>query len=104
MDYTLTISPQSMDGYRTPGGHPAVGVLAECMAQAFGKPAGLMRNGGSGPAAMLAGRVAPVVFFGTGRPEDLWHDSDERALIDALCRGAITLALLWSGLAGAHLE
>jgi hypothetical protein len=30
--------------------------------------------------------------------------SDERALIDALCRGAITLALLWPGLAGAHLE
>jgi acetylornithine deacetylase/succinyl-diaminopimelate desuccinylase-like protein len=103
VDYDLTIAPLSIGGYRTPEGHPAVGLLGECMAEAFGRPAGLMRNGGTGPAAWLADKVAPVVFFGTGLPEDRWHDSDESADIDLLGRGALTLALLWSKLATADL-
>jgi len=103
VDYDLAIAPQSITGYRTPEGHPAVDVLAECMTQAFGQAAGLMRNGGTGPAAMLAEKVAPVVFFGTGLPEDRWHDSDERADLDTLCRGAETLALLWPALAEADI-
>lgn len=66
-----------------------------CMTEAFDRPAGLMRNGGTGPAAMLAEKIAPVLFFGTGPPEDLWHDGDERADLDTLRRGAVALALLW---------
>jgi len=99
VDYELTISPSAIDGYRTPHGHPVVDVLADCLTQAFAKPAGLMRNGGTGPAAMLAGHVAPVVFFGTGLPEDRWHDNDERAHLSTLSRGAVALALLWTRLA-----
>lgn len=99
VDYTLTISPSAIDGYRSPPGHPAVDALADCLAQAFDHPAGLMRNGGTGPAAMLAEHVAPVVFFGTGLPEDRWHDNDERADLDTLSRGAVALALFWARLA-----
>jgi acetylornithine deacetylase/succinyl-diaminopimelate desuccinylase-like protein len=59
-----------------------------------------MGNAGGGPAELLA-RVldAPVVFFGTGLPEDRWHDSDERVSIDVLLAGAATLAHLWERLA-----
>jgi hypothetical protein len=39
------------------------------------------------------------VFFGTGLPEDRWHDSDERISIDVLLAGAATLACLWPRLA-----
>jgi acetylornithine deacetylase/succinyl-diaminopimelate desuccinylase-like protein len=98
VDYELTFAPLSIGGYRTPEGHRAVEVLADCMTEAFGRPAGLMRNGGTGPAALLARKVAPVLFFGTGLPEDLWHDSDERADLEVLRRGAVTLALFWSRL------
>jgi acetylornithine deacetylase/succinyl-diaminopimelate desuccinylase-like protein len=103
VDYDLAVSPVSIEGYRTPPGHPAVAALAACMTEAFGRPAGLMRNGGTGPAAMLAEKIAPVLFFGTGLPEDLWHDSDERADLATLRRGAITLALLWPRLADTDL-
>ncbi|MFC7535135.1 M20/M25/M40 family metallo-hydrolase [Actinoplanes sp. GCM10030250] len=42
---------------------------------------------------------APVVYFGTGLPEDRWHDSDERTSIKVLLAGAATLATLWPSLA-----
>lgn len=42
--------------------------------------------------------IAPVLFFGTGLPEDHWHDSDERASVDVLLTGAATLALFWGRL------
>lgn len=103
VDYHLGISPLSIEGYRTPHGHPAVAALAACMTEAFERPVDLMRNGGTGPAAMLAEKIAPVLFFGTGLPEDLWHDSDERADLDTLRRGAVTLALLWPRLADTDL-
>jgi acetylornithine deacetylase/succinyl-diaminopimelate desuccinylase-like protein len=98
VDYELAVSPSRVRGYRTPEGHPAVEVLAGALTEAFGRPAGRMRNGGTGPAALLAERVAPVVFFGTGLPEDRWHDRDERADLDVLCRGAVALALFWLSL------
>ena len=60
-----------------------------------------MGNAGGGPADLLVRRLdAPLVFFGTGLPEDRWHDSDERAGIDVLLAGASTLAHLWPRLAG----
>jgi acetylornithine deacetylase/succinyl-diaminopimelate desuccinylase-like protein len=84
----------------TPPDHPALPLLAEAMSEAFGVPAGWMRNAGSGPGALLAERVgAPVVFFGTGLPEDRWHDSDESVRLDVLLAGATTLCLFWPALA-----
>jgi acetylornithine deacetylase/succinyl-diaminopimelate desuccinylase-like protein len=72
------------------------------MADEFGRPAGRMANAGGGPADLLATTLdAPVVFFGTGLPEDRWHDSDERVCIDVLLTGAATLANFWARLAQA---
>ena len=82
--------------YSTPRGHPAVPVLAEAMSDAFGTPAQHMRNGGGAPAALLAGQLdLPVLFFGTGLPEDRWHDSEESINIDVLMSGVVTMALFW---------
>jgi acetylornithine deacetylase/succinyl-diaminopimelate desuccinylase-like protein len=86
--------------YVTPPDHPAIPLLAEAMSQAFGVEAGFMRNGGSGPATLLEQAAgAPVLFFGTGLPEDRWHDSDESVLVDVLLKGAATMALFWPALA-----
>jgi acetylornithine deacetylase/succinyl-diaminopimelate desuccinylase-like protein len=86
--------------YATPPGLPALDVLAGAMTEAFGQEVGWMRNGGSGPAALLAERVgAPVVFFGPGLPEDRWHDSDESVRVDVLLASAATMALFWPALA-----
>jgi acetylornithine deacetylase/succinyl-diaminopimelate desuccinylase-like protein len=58
-----------------------------------------MGNAGGGPAELLARTLdAPVLFFGTGLPEDRWHDSDERVSIEMLINGAATLAHLWQRL------
>ena len=70
------------------------------MEEGFGTPVGRMRNAGGAPADLLATSLgAPVLFFGTGLPEDNWHDSDESVRVDMLTRGAATLALFWARLA-----
>jgi acetylornithine deacetylase/succinyl-diaminopimelate desuccinylase-like protein len=101
--HELSITEETgQDPYQTPEDHPAVPALAAAMAEGFGRPAGRMGNAGGGPARWLeqiAG--APILFFGTGLPEDRWHDSDERASIDVLRKGAATLAFLWPRLADA---
>ncbi|RWZ53233.1 M20/M25/M40 family metallo-hydrolase [Labedella phragmitis] len=57
---------------------------------------GRMGNAGGGPADLLATLIgAPVLFFGTGLPEDYWHDSDESADLREALAGAATLAQLW---------
>jgi acetylornithine deacetylase/succinyl-diaminopimelate desuccinylase-like protein len=59
-----------------------------------------MRNAGSGPVALLAEKAdAPVLFFGTGLPEDRWHGPDESVDLDTLLTGASALALFWQRLA-----
>jgi acetylornithine deacetylase/succinyl-diaminopimelate desuccinylase-like protein len=102
----LTIPAETaQEPYRTPEDHPALDALAAAMQDGFGKPAGRMGNAGGGPAELLARNLdAPLVFFGTGLPEDRWHDSDERVSIDVLLAGAATLAHLWPQLAGTPLN
>ncbi|MFC4059112.1 M20/M25/M40 family metallo-hydrolase [Planomonospora corallina] len=102
VEYRLDISLEAaQEPYRTPPDHPAAAALGRAMERGFGAPvAGEMRNGGGGPAHLLHTALeAPVVFFGTGLPQDRWHDSDERAEIDALLKGAATLAFFWPELA-----
>ncbi|GGK22565.1 peptidase [Pilimelia terevasa] len=99
--YRLTVAEgTAQEPYRTPEPHPAVEALAAAMAECSGRPAGRMGNAGGGPAELLS-RVldAPVLFFGTGLPEDRWHDGDERASVQALTDGAATLAGFWDRLA-----
>ncbi|GAA1520797.1 M20/M25/M40 family metallo-hydrolase [Kribbella lupini] len=97
VDYRFDVDEQSgAEPYETPADRPAVQALAEAMGEGFGGPVGRMGNAGGGPAELIA-RVleVPVVFFGTGLPEDRWHDSDERVSLEVLRHGAATLAALW---------
>jgi acetylornithine deacetylase/succinyl-diaminopimelate desuccinylase-like protein len=88
--------------YRTPD-HPAVEALARAMAVGFDADhVGRMGNGGGGPVDLLARRTgAPVLFFGTGLPDDRWHAPDEHVRLDVLERGAVTLAEFWRRLPAA---
>jgi acetylornithine deacetylase/succinyl-diaminopimelate desuccinylase-like protein len=66
-----------------------------------GRDVGQMRNAGGSPASLLHDVIgAPIILFGTGLPEDHWHDSDESVRVDMLQAGAATLALVWPRLAG----
>jgi acetylornithine deacetylase/succinyl-diaminopimelate desuccinylase-like protein len=86
--------------YATPLDHPAVPLLRNAMADAWNRPIPHMRNAGSGPVALLAEKAdAPVLFFGTGLPEDRWHGPDESVDLDTLLTGASALALFWQRLA-----
>ncbi|MEU0077621.1 M20/M25/M40 family metallo-hydrolase [Micromonospora tulbaghiae] len=100
VDYRLTVSEETaQEPYRTPPDHLAVTVLTEAMRDGFGRPIGRMANAGGGPAELLSRKLdAPVLFFGTGLPEDHWHDSDESVDVDVLLAGAATLAHFWSRL------
>lgn len=99
-EYELSIGEKTgQEPYRTPEDHPAVAVLAAAMEDGFGAPAGRMGNAGGGPAGLLARKVgAPLLFFGTGLPEDRWHDDDERVALDVLVAGAATLPSFWERL------
>ncbi|MGW0118593.1 M20/M25/M40 family metallo-hydrolase [Streptomyces sp. NPDC003327] len=93
--YDLEISSTISDPYRTPEDHPALAALGRAVGRAYanGASARLIGNGGAAPAAQLARACdAPVVFFGTGLPDDGWHGPDERAEIEALRLGVRTLA------------
>jgi acetylornithine deacetylase/succinyl-diaminopimelate desuccinylase-like protein len=104
VDYRLTVAEETMqEPYETPPDLPALRELEAAVADGFGVPAGRMGNAGGGPAELLSRTLdAPVLFFGTGLPEDRWHDSDERVSIDMLVNGAATLAFLWQRLGGNH--
>lgn len=77
----------------TPLYHPALSLLADAMSEASGVKAGWIRNAGSGPAALLAERVGAPVLFGTGLPEDRWHDRHESVRVDVPLAGAATMCL-----------
>ncbi|GAB7039297.1 dipeptidase [Catenuloplanes niger JCM 9533] len=99
--YELTVAEElAQEPYRTPDDLPAVAVLEAAMRDGFGTSAvGRMGNAGGGPADLLSTATgAPVLFFGTGLPEDRWHDGDERASVDVLVAGAATLASFWGRL------
>lgn len=102
-EFELSVSQgTAQEAYRTPEDLSAVGLLAAAMEEGFGLRVGRMGNAGGGPADLLAREVgAPVLFFGTGLPEDRWHDSDERVSVDVLLAGAATLARFWQRLADA---
>jgi acetylornithine deacetylase/succinyl-diaminopimelate desuccinylase-like protein len=100
-DYDLAVDVETgQEPYRTPD-HPAVDALDKAMRRGFRTGhVGRMGNAGGGPAELLASRLdAPVVFFGTGLIEDLWHDSDESVHVETLLAGAATLAFFWEELA-----
>jgi len=97
------LTPQ--EAYVTPDG-PALDALARAVKRGFGEEAvGRMGNAGGGPADLLATTFdAPVVFFGTGLPEDHWHAGDESVDLAMLLRGAASLAHLWQELGEASPE
>jgi acetylornithine deacetylase/succinyl-diaminopimelate desuccinylase-like protein len=95
--HELTVSTETaQEPYETPDGLPALTALAEAMRDGFGVVPGRMGNAGGGPAEWMSRKLgAPLVFFGTGLPEDRWHDDDERVSVDMLVNGAATLAHFW---------
>ncbi|WP_432560893.1 M20/M25/M40 family metallo-hydrolase [Kineococcus sp. SYSU DK003] len=93
------VEEQGQEPYVTPEDLPALEVLRTAMTEGFGRPVGRMRNAGGSPAHLLATTLGvPLVFFGTGLPEDNWHDSDESLDVDVLLAGVVTTARLWSRL------
>jgi len=83
---------------------PALAVLREAMHDGFAvAEVGEMGDAGGSPASPLHDTLGvPILFFGTGLPENHWHDSDESVRIDVLLAGAATLASFWQRLAEAE--
>lgn len=104
VDWTLEIPMEStQEPYRTPDDVPALAALRAAMADGWRVDGvGQMRNAGGSPASLLHDVTgAPVLFFGTGLPEDHWHDSDESVRVDLLHAGTATLASFWGRLGDA---
>ncbi|WIB27889.1 M20/M25/M40 family metallo-hydrolase [Curtobacterium sp. MCSS17_015] len=94
--HELEIPEESgQDPYVTPSG-PALDALVRAIERGHRtETAGRMGNAGGGPAELM-GRVlgAPVLFIGTGLPEDHWHASDESVSVQMLLDGAASIAYL----------
>ncbi|WP_309068061.1 peptidase dimerization domain-containing protein, partial [Microbacterium sp.] len=98
--YTLEASPETgQDPYTTPRG-AAFYALERSLATGFGRSeVSRIGNAGGGPADLLVRMLdAPILFLGTGLPEDHWHASDESVDIGMLTRGAASIARLWDEL------
>jgi len=98
--YELDVATESgQEPYVTPDG-PALQALLRALELGHGASAsGRMGNAGAGPAELLARTLdVPVLFVGTGLPEDHWHSSDESVDLRTLLDGAATVAHLWSEL------
>lgn len=100
-EHALTVQDTiAQPPYVTPRDLPELALLREAMAAAWQRPIGWMRNSGGAPAVLLAERAgAPVVFFGTGLPEDNWHGADESVDLEVLITGAAALARFWASIA-----
>jgi acetylornithine deacetylase/succinyl-diaminopimelate desuccinylase-like protein len=99
--HQLDSPPFTAFPYVTPAGHPALATLERAMSRTLQRPPLRMRNGGATPADMIARALdVPVLFFGTGLPEDRWHAADERADLRALRQGAETFAYFLADLPG----
>lgn len=87
--------------YVTPPG-AALEALARAVAAGFGRQkVHRVGNAGGGPADLLSTAFrAPVLFLGTGLPEDHWHSSDESISLRMLLQGAASVAHLWAELGG----
>jgi acetylornithine deacetylase/succinyl-diaminopimelate desuccinylase-like protein len=100
VDYTLQVAVESgQEPYVTPRGEE-LEALERAASRSNGAPvSGRMGNAGGGPAELLARMLgAPVLFVGTGLPEDHWHSSDESIEVDMLLRSGATIAHLWTEL------
>lgn len=98
VEYDLDIDEViAQEAYATPHGE-ALDMLERAMERGYGAPpAGRMGNAGGGPADVLSTVIdAPVVFIGTGLPQDRWHSADESVDVEALLTGAASLAHLWA--------
>lgn len=103
VSYSLTVDESTgQEPYTTPEGK-ALDALQRAMARGHGRVrAGRMGNAGGGPAELMASTLhAPVLFVGTGLPEDHWHASDESVSIDTLLQGAASIAYFWTELGSA---
>jgi acetylornithine deacetylase/succinyl-diaminopimelate desuccinylase-like protein len=99
--YGLSVAEETgQEPYRTPDTWH-VDALDRAMRIGYGvSTVGRMGNAGGGPADLLATTIdAPVLFFGTGLPEDYWHDADESVDMRELLAGAASLAQFWLELA-----
>jgi acetylornithine deacetylase/succinyl-diaminopimelate desuccinylase-like protein len=98
--YTLQVDVESgQDPYVSPRA-AAFDALQRSIAAGFGRTeVSRVGNAGGGPADLLV-RVfdAPILFLGTGLPEDHWHASDESIDIGMLRGGAAAIAHLWAEL------
>ncbi|MFS0704011.1 M20/M25/M40 family metallo-hydrolase [Cellulomonas sp. 179-A 9B4 NHS] len=102
VEHELSLPVESgQDPYVTPEDVPALVALRAAMADGWRVDrVGRMRNAGGSPASLLHDVTgAPIVFFGTGLPEDNWHDSDESVSVAMLHAGTATLASFWQRLA-----
>ncbi|WP_309127346.1 M20/M25/M40 family metallo-hydrolase [Microbacterium sp.] len=96
-EYELEVQvPQGQEPAGTPEG-PLLDALERALAHGHGMPVrGRMGNAGGGPAVLLSERFqAPVLFIGTGLPEDSWHADDESVDLRMLRNGAASIAHLW---------
>jgi acetylornithine deacetylase/succinyl-diaminopimelate desuccinylase-like protein len=101
VEYSLEVDAETgQEPYVSPDGEE-LDALERAFARGYGDNAvGRMGNAGGGPAELLARTLdAPVLFVGTGLPEDHWHDSDESIDVSVLMKGSATIAHLWTELA-----
>jgi acetylornithine deacetylase/succinyl-diaminopimelate desuccinylase-like protein len=82
--------------------HPAVALAREALAEAFGAPAWLIRDGGTIPAAAMvqAQLGIPAVLLGFGCPDENKHAPNEWLALEHFRRGPEALVRLWARLAG----
>ncbi|GAA2385492.1 dipeptidase [Dactylosporangium salmoneum] len=90
----------------TPVDHPAVGVAAQALEAAFGKPPVLSRGGGSIPMLADAEEILGIksVLVGFAAANGNFHSPNEWIPVTNVTRGMQTIVHLWKGLAEAGAE